>query len=61
MKRLLMYSLVAVLMVASEPGVAAVVDLLPSGAGESGALAVAIGWLTSGANAAMTLPVLPGR
>ncbi|TMQ68805.1 MAG: hypothetical protein E6K80_13800 [Candidatus Eisenbacteria bacterium] len=61
MRRLMLYSLVAFLMVASEPGVAALADLLPADSGASGALAVAIGWLTSGANASMTLPVLPGH
>ena len=61
MKRLLMYSLVAVLMVASEPGVAAVADLLPVDADGSGAMAAVIGWLTSGADAGMILPVLPGH
>ncbi len=61
MKRLLMYSLVALLLVASEPGIAAVADLLPGDADGNGALASAIGWLTSGAYASMTLPALPGH
>jgi hypothetical protein len=61
MKRWFFYSLVAVLMVASEPGVAALADLLPADAGGSGAVAAVIGWLTSGADAGMILPVLPGR
>jgi hypothetical protein len=60
MKRVFLYSLVAVLMVASEPGVAALADLLPADAGSSGAVAAVIGWLTSGADAGMVLP-LPGR
>ena len=60
MKRVLLYSMVAVLMVASEPGLAAIADLLPDDGG-LGAPASLMGWLTSGANAAMTLPVLPGR
>ena len=60
MKRLLLYSLVALLLVASEPGIAAVGDLLPE-SGPSSALATAIGWLTSGASASMTLPGLPGH
>jgi len=46
--------------VASEPGVAALADLLPADAGSSGAVAAVIGWLTSGADAGMVLP-LPGR
>jgi len=56
-----MYSLVAVLMVASEPGVAAVADLLPVDAGGSGAMSAVIGWLTSAADAGMILPVLPAH
>jgi hypothetical protein len=61
MRRFALYSLVAVLMVASEPGVAAIADLLPDDGGGSGIVTMAIGWLTSGANAAMTLPGLPGH
>ena len=60
MKRVLLYSTVALLLVAGEPAVAAIADLLPDDGGPS-ALATVVGWFTSGANAAMTLPVLPGR
>lgn len=60
MKRLLLYSLAAVLLVASEPAIAAVADLLP--ADESAAtVGNAIGWLTSVADAGAALPSIPRR
>jgi len=62
MKRILFMPLVAVLMVAGEPALAAIADLLPAPAtGAASVLSRSIDWLTSGADAGMILPDPSGR